>query len=90
MKNIRGFLSESFNFLGEFFTYLHRRVFVMLTVQLHCFSFITKTCLYNFDTLKPHFYIVKLGFTGVYTIYHIFAQIHKLWVLFRTALASRF
>ena len=27
---------------------------------------ITKTYLYNFDPLKPHFYIVKLGFTGVY------------------------
>ena len=26
--------------------------------------YITKTCLYNFDPLKPHFYIVKLGFTG--------------------------
>ena len=25
--------------------------------------FITKTCLYNFDPLKPHFHIVKLGFT---------------------------
>ena len=22
-------------------------------------NFITKTCLYNFDLLKPHFYIVK-------------------------------
>ena len=30
------------------------------------FVFITKTYLYNFDPLKPHFYIVKLGFTGVY------------------------
>ena len=30
---------------------------------------ITKTCLYNFDPLKPHFYIVKLGFTGVYIIF---------------------
>ena len=29
---------------------------------------ITKTCLYNNDPLKPHFYIVKLGFTGVYII----------------------
>ena len=29
---------------------------------------ITKTCLYNFDPLKPHFYMVKLGFTGVYII----------------------
>ena len=27
--------------------------------------YVTKTCLYNFDPLKPHFYIVKLGFTGV-------------------------
>ena len=29
---------------------------------------ITKTCLYNFDPLKPHFHIVELGFTGVYII----------------------
>ena len=29
---------------------------------------ITKTCLYNFDPLKPHFYIVKLGFAG-YTLF---------------------
>ena len=35
---------------------------------------ITKTCLYNFDPLKPHFYIEKLGFTGVYIIFLIFAQ----------------
>ena len=38
---------------------------------------ITKTCLYNFDPLKPHFYIVKLGFTGVYIIFHISAQKHR-------------
>ena len=37
-------------------------------VRLPC---ITKTCLYNFDPLKPHFYIVKLGFTGVYIIFLI-------------------
>ena len=42
---------------------------------------ITKTCLYNFDPLKPHFNIVKLGFTGVYIIFHISAQKHRLWVL---------
>ena len=30
---------------------------------------IKKTYLYNFDPLKPHFYIVKLGFTGVYIIF---------------------
>ena len=37
-------------------------------------SIITKTCLYNFDPLKPYFYIVKLGFTGVYIIFLISAQ----------------
>ena len=47
--------------------------------------FITKTCLYNFDPLKPHFYIVKLGFTGVYIIFLISAEKHILWVLVRTA-----
>ena len=35
---------------------------------------ITKTRLYNFDPLKPHFYIVKLGFTGVCIIFPISAQ----------------
>ena len=40
---------------------------------------ITKTYLYNFDPLNPHFYIVKLGFTGVYVIFLISAQKHRLW-----------
>ena len=35
---------------------------------------ITKTRLYDFDPLKPHFYIVKLGFTGVYIIFLISVQ----------------
>ena len=33
-----------------------------------------KTRLYSFDPLKPHFYIVKLGFTGVYIIFLISAE----------------
>ena len=36
--------------------------------------FISKTRLYDFDPLKPHFYIVKLGFAGVYIIFLISAQ----------------
>ena len=51
---------------------------------------ITKAYLYNFDPLKPHFYIVKLGFTGVYIIFLISAQKHRLWVLVRTASSRRF
>ena len=35
---------------------------------------ITKTCLYNFDPLKPHFYIVKLGFAGIYITFVISAK----------------
>ena len=46
---------------------------------------ITKTYLYNFDPLKPHFSVVKLGLTGVYIIFLISAQKHTLWVLVRTA-----
>ena len=45
---------------------------------------ITKTCLQNSDPLKPHFYIVKLEFTGVYIIFLISAHKQRLWVLIRT------
>ena len=57
-----------------------------------CGQRITKTRLYNFDPLKPHFYIVKLGFTGVYIILLISAQKHRLWVhvFVRTASQRRF
>ena len=48
-------------------------------------NFITKTCLYNVDHIKPHFYIVKPGFTGVYIIVLISAQKHTVCVLVRTA-----
>ena len=51
---------------------------------------ITKTYLYNFDPLKPQFYIVKLGITGVYIIFLISAKKYKLWELVRTASVRRF
>ena len=35
---------------------------------------IMKTYLYNFDPIKPHFYIVKLGFTGVCIIFSYFCS----------------
>ena len=41
----------------------------------YCAAYITKTCLYNFDPLKPHFHIVKLGFTG-YTLFFLFLLKH--------------
>ena len=52
---------------------------------------ITKTYLYNFDPLKPHFYIYNK--TGVYRGIHYFSYFcskHRLWVLVRTASPRRF
>ena len=77
----------------RFSIYLKRRVFrnEVLSCSLSYVNWIlpstvntliiTKTYLYNFDILKPHFYIVKLGFTGVYIMLPISAQKHRLWVL---------
>ena len=47
------------------------------------------TCPCNVYSLTPHFYIVKLGFTGVY-IFLIFDLKHRLWILVRTASLRRF
>ena len=57
----------------------HFRKFEQVELVKTCLSstyqfFITKTCLYNVDPLKPHFYIVKLWFTRVYIIFLISAQ----------------
>ena len=46
---------------------------VMWRTPLSHVQSITKTYLYNFDPLKPYFYIVNLGFTGVYIIFLISA-----------------
>ena len=46
----------------------------LFSVQKRTKEVITKTYLYNVDHLKPHFYIVKLGFTGVYLNFLISAQ----------------
>ena len=51
---------------------------------------IMKTCLYNFDPLEPHFYIVKLRFTGVDIIFLISVHKNRLWVLIRTASLRQF
>ena len=66
-----------------------------MTFVLDCISYvlnmyktITKTCLYNFDPLKRHIYIVKLGFTGVVIIFLISAQKHRLCVLVEAVLTS--
>ena len=52
--------------------------------------YITKTGLYNFDPLEPHFYIVKLGFTRGMRYFSYFCSKHRLRVLVRTASPRRF
>ena len=47
------------------------------TLEIKRRASITKTYLYNFDPLKPYFYIVKLGLTGVYIIFLISARKHR-------------
>ena len=44
---------------------------------------ITRPC--NVYPLTHHFYIAKLGFTGVFVIFLIFALKHRLWELVRTS-----
>ena len=51
---------------------------------------IMKTCPCNEYPLTPHFYLVKLGFIGVFIFFLIFALKHRLWVLVRTASLRRF
>ena len=46
-----------------------------------------QTCPCDVDPLTPHFYIVKLGFTGVF-IFSSFCSKKRLWVLVRTATLS--
>ena len=44
-------------------------IFIDMNTKRERKLIITKTCLYNLDPIKPHFYIVKLGFTGVYIFF---------------------
>ena len=62
-----------------------RHNYIIIRATIDRILTITKTRLYNFDPLIPHFYIVKLGFLGVYIIFLISAQKHRMWVLVRTA-----
>ena len=71
-------------------TYATDQRFQTTCILYTVYSLITKTCLYNFDPIKPHFYIAKLGLKEVYTIFLISAKKHRLWVLVRTASARRF
>ena len=64
------FLTQFINNLFEIFK---KRPKFTIVYAVACLI-ITKTCLNDFDSLKPHFYIVKLGFTGIYIIFLIFGQ----------------
>ena len=62
---------------------------VAVKVETKTSVLITKTCLYNFDPLKPQFYIVNWGLQGLH-YFSYFCSKHRLWVLVRTASPRRF
>ena len=63
------------NVAARCFVFFFLRVFVLFVVLLlYLVDLITKTRLYNVDSLKPHFNIVKLEFTGIYIIFLISAK----------------
>ena len=64
---VRKFISD-LKFAYVYPTSLNRLLW-QLPGAYTCIWLITKTHLYNFDPLKPHFYIVKLGFREVYIIF---------------------
>ena len=70
LSSKKGAISSFITPRTSIFTYVYydsslsRRVNIILYPAT-----ISKTCLYNFDPLKPHFYIVKLGFTRVYNFF---------------------
>ena len=66
-----------------------KNLYLILAVCTALVFSITKTSPCNEHPLTPHFYIVKLGFTGV-CFFLIFAPKHRLWVLIRTASMRRF
>ena len=53
-------------------------------------TFIRKTCPCNEYPLKPHFYIVKMGYAGVYyTIFLNLGPKHRSWILVRSEVVLR-
>ena len=58
-------------FIQATMTLTRLRMRRLIWVFIRCSCHIMKTYLYKFDPLKPHFYIVKLGFTG-YTVFFLF------------------
>ena len=49
-----------------------RKKITIVSINIFLEVFIKKTYPYNFDSLKPHFYIIKLEFAGVYIIFSYF------------------
>ena len=51
--------------------------FTIQTLQMYLLLTIMLTCPCNVDPLTLHFYIVKVGFTGLYIFFLIFAFKHS-------------
>ena len=71
------------------FQHINRKHPDIAALMFRLIQVTTKTYLYNFNPLKPHFYIEQLGFTGVH-YFSYFCSKHRVWVLIRTASARQF
>ena len=58
---------------------LHRRVNVNIFMYIFKHHIMLK-CPCNLDPITTHFYIVELGFKGVFIIFLVFALKHILWM----------
>ena len=54
--------------------FLEKKYYDIGRVKANCSFEHAQKAPYNFDPFRPHFYVVKLGFTGVYIIFLISAQ----------------
>ena len=70
-----------FNWFCRYFSQRIRKLNIC-PVVLPSAPLIRKTRLYNSDPQKPHFYIVKLGFTGVYIIFLLSRNMKNIRVFY--------
>ena len=70
-RNVFVYAFDTLNLVGYILIWAGCTAF---PTRLHMRPAFTKTCLYNFGPLNPHFYAVKLGFTGVYINFLVSAQ----------------
>ena len=66
--------SKCFTFVTDVYTFIRLVCVFWRNIATVIFSTITKTCIHNFDPLKPHFYIDEADLTSTHNILVCFEQ----------------